>query len=132
MSDEDHRDEPAAITAPVKGNGNLRPPWQKGQSGNPLGRPKKAINVAEIARDSSEKAIARLAKLIDSEDESIAVRAATEILDRAIGRPKQSLETTTKKETSDYTTAELIEIAGVGRARVATSPTGEREIDTIQ
>lgn len=111
--------------------GNLKF-FQKGQSGNPSGRPKKIIDVAAIARDSSDKAMLKLAKLIDSEDERIALQAAIAVLDRAVGKPKQAIETTTKKEATDYTNAELLNIARMGSARTSAPQHGEREPDRIQ
>lgn len=119
------------VTGPVANRGNLKP-FQKGQSGNPSGRPKKIIDVAAIARDSSDKAMLKLAKLIDSEDERIALQAAIAVLDRAVGKPKQAIETTTKKEATDYTNAELLNIARMGSARTSAPQHGEREPDRIQ
>lgn len=119
------------VTGRVANRGNLKP-FQKGQSGNPSGRPKKIIDVAAIARDSSDKAMLKLAKLIDSEDERIALQAAIAVLDRAVGKPKQAIETTTKKEATDYTNAELLNIARMGSARTSAPQHGEREPDRIQ
>ena len=65
--------------------------WQPGQSGNPSGRPPENRLVKNLARAQSEKAIAKLATLIDSEDERVAVSACQALLDRAHGKPAQSL-----------------------------------------
>lgn len=45
------------MTAPDKapGNGNLKEPWKKGQSGNPSGRKKGQRNYATIYRAALEK-----------------------------------------------------------------------------
>ena len=32
----------------ITGNGNLRPPWKKGESGNPSGRPKSQVMTADL------------------------------------------------------------------------------------
>jgi len=63
----------------------------KGKSGNPSGRPKVPNEVRELARKNSVKAINRLVKLIDSEDEKVAIQASNSILDRAWGKPAQAI-----------------------------------------
>lgn len=105
--------------------------WKPGQSGNPNGRPKKVKVVADLAEENSDKAIRKLARLIDSEDERVALAAAQAILDRAIGKPKQTVETTTKTEASDYTRAELLAIARVGSARASSQGHGSGEPDRV-
>lgn len=126
-------DETETVRPPTanKGIANLRP-FKKGQSGNPAGRPKKVIDVAAIARDSSDKAMTKLAKLIDSEDERIALQAAIAVLDRAVGKPKQTVEKTEKKEPTDYTSDELLSLARMGSARATSPLDGEREPDRLQ
>lgn len=74
-----------------RSNANLRP-FVKGQSGNPSGRAKKVKAVVEEAEKNAEKALKRLARMIDSDDEKVALAACQAILDRAIGKPKQSME----------------------------------------
>jgi hypothetical protein len=69
--------------------------WVKGQSGNPSGRPKEDADVAEakrLARVHGPTAIARLAELAKSEDERVSVSACQAILDRAYGKPTQTVE----------------------------------------
>jgi len=72
---------------------NLRP-WPKGVSGNPGGRPKKVHTVAELAEDHSDKAMQTLIKLMGSDKDQVALAAAQAVLDRAIGKPKQTVEST--------------------------------------
>lgn len=69
-------------------------PWQKGKSGNPSGRPKRDAEVASLAREHGAAAIAKLAKLLESDDARIVVAAASELLDRGYGRAPQTLNVT--------------------------------------
>lgn len=63
-------------------------PFQKGQSGNPSGRPKANPEVKEILRVASPDAARKLVDLLGSRAEKIALAAATEILDRTMGKPE--------------------------------------------
>lgn len=69
-----------------------RTSWKPGQSGNPGGRPKVSAEVRELAREHGPKAIQRLVALMNSKNESVAVRASEAILDRGYGRPTQAME----------------------------------------
>jgi hypothetical protein len=69
---------------------NLRP-WPKGVSGNPSGRRKEEGPVRELARRYTVRAIRRLAQLMQSRNERVAVIAAQALLDRGWGRPAQAL-----------------------------------------
>jgi hypothetical protein len=51
-----------------------------------------AAEIRDVARDHGAKAIERLVALMDSENESVAVRAAEALLDRGYGRPMQGVE----------------------------------------
>lgn len=63
-------------------------PFAKGQSGNPSGRPKANPEVKEILKAASPDAARKLVELLGSRTEKIALAAATEILDRTMGRPE--------------------------------------------
>jgi hypothetical protein len=72
-------------------------PFVKGQSGNPGGRAKVALpdgrTLTDIARDHTPKAVKALVAVLDDKEapHSAKVSAATAILDRGWGRPKQDL-----------------------------------------
>lgn len=107
-------------------------PWKPGQSGNPNGRPKKVMSIAKLAEESGEKALKQLVKLIDSTDERVSLQAAMAVLDRAVGKPKATVETTTKKEVADYSESELIALARLGSPRTAAENEGQAEPHRIQ
>ena len=78
-----------AITPPSRGSR-----WPKGFSGNPTGRPKlkgEAREAMELAQKYGKKAVRRLAQLMRSTNERVAVSAATALLDRGFGRPAQQI-----------------------------------------
>lgn len=110
-------------------------PFRPGQTGNPGGRPKAATDVVKLARDGSEKAIKRLVKLIDSEEDRVALAAAVAVLDRAVGKPAQTVAHATKdaKDIPELTTAELIDLvrSRPGSPRVAAPTTGDGNTDRV-
>jgi hypothetical protein len=68
---------------------NLTPPFKKGHSGNPGGRPKEFAAVKALARKHAEEAIQVLVQQLSSEDAKLRIAAANALLDRAIGKPVQ-------------------------------------------
>jgi hypothetical protein len=71
-----------------------RSAWGPGQSGNPGGRPEIAAEVRDLAREHGSNAIARLVALMDSQNQTVALRAAEAVLDRGYGRPLQAMKLT--------------------------------------
>jgi len=70
----------------------LRPPWQKGESGNPGGVKHRTEwhKVMALARENSMAAMAKLVQLIENEDARIAFMASQAVLERAWGKPKDA------------------------------------------
>jgi hypothetical protein len=69
-------------------------PFQKGQSGNPGGRPKEIAEVKELAREHMPAAIEALVSIMNNIKASDAARvsAATALLDRGYGKPQQHID----------------------------------------
>lgn len=107
-------------------------PFKKGQSGNPNGRPKKVQQVVDKAQANADKALDALVKLIGSDDERIRLQAAMAVLDRAVGKPKQTIEDTRKTEVADYTVDELRALARMGSAGTAETEASSTEPHRIQ
>ena len=66
--------------------------FQKGQSGNPGGRPKVPADIREAFKARAPQALEVLTRCLQSDDDRIAMMAAQAILDRGYGRPTQSID----------------------------------------
>jgi hypothetical protein len=64
-------------------------PFEKGQSGNPGGRPKESAEAKRLAQEHGPAAIAKLVELMNCGQARTEVAAAQAILDRAYGKPAQ-------------------------------------------
>jgi len=80
-----------ATTSRKRGSGR---PFEKGQSGNPGGRPKEQINVQALAREKTELAIETLAAIAGNQKakEAARVAACVALLDRGWGRAAQPID----------------------------------------
>jgi hypothetical protein len=61
-----------------------------GVSGNRSGRPKVVAEIRELARSHAPLALSKVVALMDHPDPRVALVAAKEVLDRALGRPVQT------------------------------------------
>jgi hypothetical protein len=70
--------------------------WLAGQSANPLGRPKRVEQIADLALEQAPAAFAKIIAFIDHADPKIAMAAAVHVLDRAFGKCTQTTDATVK------------------------------------
>lgn len=87
-----------AVGYACKQNEGRKVKWQKGQSGNPGGRPKEIGHVRELARQHTDDAIQTLAEVMNNAQENSRARvaAAEALLDRGWGRPDSSVNVSSK------------------------------------
>ncbi len=86
--------------------------FQKGKSGNPGGRPAVPPELREAARVKTVEALEVLAAVMRDDKAAPAARvsAATAILDRAWGKPAQSLQVDDRRrEVDEMDSAELVQ-----------------------
>ncbi len=84
-------------------------PFEKGQSGNPGGRPKEDAGVRAAARLHGIEAIDKLVELMNGDNPRISVAAAQAILDRGFGKPAQS-HTIGNEEGKSFKSTTVIEL----------------------
>ena len=66
--------------------------FEKGKSGNPLGRPKDDFHVRELARSYTVEAVGTLVGLMrNSEDEQVKLKACIALIERGHGKPIQEI-----------------------------------------
>jgi len=67
--------------------------WKKGQSGNPAGTSAAYHQCVRLAREASPEAMETLLQVMrESDDDRVKIVAATGVLDRAWGKPKEMVE----------------------------------------
>jgi hypothetical protein len=114
--------------------------WQKGQSGNPGGRPKALQEVEEAARRHTPEAIRALASIANNEKAPPAARvsAAVALLDRAWGRPRQDMrveravdefDRMTDEQLRDLVRLRMLELASGQSGEAATEVEGPTAVD---
>jgi hypothetical protein len=74
--------------------------WEKGQSGNPKGRPTGYGGVRDLARAHTSEAVQTLVTIMNDSGAASSARtsAASAILDRGWGKPEQSIVPAEKHE----------------------------------
>jgi len=100
--------------------------FQKGQSGNPGGRPKIVGEIQELARQHSPEAIDTLLEIMRNKKAPAAARAlaSNSILDRGYGKPPQSLEAKINRSSiRDMSDEELMAIAAADEPQDTETPT---------
>jgi len=89
-------------------------PFQKGQTGNPGGRPKlpeDVKNVRELARSYTQEAVNALVDVLREGGASAKVSAAQALLDRGWGKAEANINMTVKRSAKELTDDELAAIA---------------------
>ena len=66
--------------------------FQKGQSGNPGGRPAVSGPLKELAKAHTDEALATLVAALKADENNVRVMAANSLLDRGWGKPTQHHE----------------------------------------
>ena len=105
----------------VPGRPSTRGSFQKGQSGNPGGRPKALVTVRDLARAQTEAAIETLVAIMADTEASASARVATAsaILDRGWGKPTVQVETSVQRDIRTMTDVELIAIIQASQGQEA-------------
>ena len=83
--------------------------FQRGQSGNPGGRPKLPADIREAFKAKAPEALEVLTRCLQSDDDRIAMMAAQAILDRGYGKPTQSIDANINDDRRFATIVELPE-----------------------
>ena len=111
--DRSHRTERRTKSVHPNSLANLRP-VQPGQALNPGGRPKVPAEVREAAMARTVRAIEVLDEVMNDvkAPHGARITAVEKILDRALGKPAQTVDVTSRKDDAyDYSIAELVAIA---------------------
>ena len=104
-------ESPGEVLIPSHGNGWLRP-FRPGQSGNPTGHSGRYGEVVKLTRRNAVDAVQVLVEIMNdrTEDTRCRIVAATAVLDRAFGKPKEM--------DRDSSGSPAIELAGASEAQL--------------
>jgi hypothetical protein len=94
----------------------MNSPWQKGQSGNPKGRPPQIKILRQRCRDMTDEVLEQLINILrNSELDSNRINAAKIILAYGYGLPeaKVTVDDATERPTVGLTRERLLEIASM-------------------
>ncbi len=84
----------SVITLHMSSSRNISPringKFAPGHSGNPSGRPRTPEHIKEMLDGLNEKAVLALEDALDGDDPKLRLAAATEVLNRSLGRPHTS------------------------------------------
>jgi hypothetical protein len=89
--------------------------WAPGNSGNPLGKPKRVAEITDLALKEAPAAFTKIVELMGHKDPKVAMAAAVHILDRAFGKPAQSIQSDVRHMDVGQTIRELYLQAVSGR-----------------
>lgn len=70
-------------------------PWEKGQSGNPNGAPRRQNRASILAREKVKEAIKVLVDALADDKPEVRLKAASELLSRGYGKPQEYVELST-------------------------------------
>lgn len=92
-------------------------PWEKGQSGNPDGRTKKAMHIMRQMEGLTFKAVRAYETALDEGSVSEKLAAANAVMDRVMGKPKSQTSIAVTHNASPHLAA-LVELASATASRV--------------
>ena len=92
-------------------------PWEKGQSGNPDGRTKKAMHIMRQMEGLTFKAVRAYETALDEGSVSEKLAAANAVMDRVMGKPKSQTTVSVTHNASPHLAA-LVGLASATASRV--------------
>ena len=101
-------------------------PFKTGESGNPTGKARGYAQMARRLEDMTPRALTRLSKLVESENEAVSLAACKDILDRSLGKAKQNVAVAVTHSLADMHLAALRALSE--RARIAQAVTIEGDV----